>query len=479
MDCQLADNNPGNALNLLDKLVADYPARAGRFYHVAGRRYQWMHQYGDAAKALRQAVDKLKPNDPDAKDAAQRYICCALSAMDFNAALDYLPTYAKRYPDGISAVFSSQIYRWKFKIPDAIKAIQKALDEMPAASTRAYELTIALADCYTATENWDKAAFCLASLPKSYQDTSASWNAIQAKCLWGRDEDQKAVESLNRAISLGGGNDLKRLLMEYYRGIADWEDMLRQAQLLQKDWPENTGEWRLNEGWAYLDMGQYEKAVPVFQDAIKRFPDQRWVVRGAQVSLAECLYRLGKKDEALDGLRDYYKSRSELRPEYLYLYGQVMYFAAKDYAEAEKYMRQVVREYPGDPMVYQAKQFLPLTLEMQGNWKDASDRLKAAADAVPAWSTWTKARDLKTAADGYFQGKLYKEAADTYEQAMKMQGISKDVKASLMYKLGLCEKELGHGQLAVTYLQRIVTDFPKTKVYDRARETLSVWEVVE
>lgn len=170
MDCYLADNETSRGYACLDKLVADYPDDAARFHYVVGRRYQWMHQYAEAAKELREAV-KLPTTDPDAKDAAKRYICCCLSAMDFDGALAYLPTFVSNYPDSVPDIVSKELYRWKFKIPQVIDIVEKA---STGDEKNANELKIGLADCYLATNNWDKGLMVLKSIPDSKRWRSAT-----------------------------------------------------------------------------------------------------------------------------------------------------------------------------------------------------------------------------------------------------------------------------------------------------------------
>lgn len=471
MDCHLAANNTSQAYAYLEKLSSQYPDDIPRFHYVLGRRFYWMHQYADAVKELRQGI-KMPKSDPEAKDACQKFINCSLSAMDWDGALAYLPTLVRDYPDSVPEVVGKQLDRWKFKIPQAIEIVEKASKEIPGDTTG---LRIGLADCYVSVRNWGKSAEVLDSVPADRRDRSPDWHAVMAKCRWGQNRRPEAITELKRAIELGGNVELKKLLMDYYRSEADWESMLAQAQLLEKDWPQNTAEWLMNQGWAYLDMKEYAKAVPKFREAITRFPDHRFVVRGSLVSLAECLYRLGKKDEALKTVNDYYASRSELRAEYYLVYAQTMYYGARDYAQSEAYLRKLLSQYPHDPLVSSARRFLADVAETARDWGGASEALAQDAAAIPAWREWDKVGPMARLADSYFNDKKYGQAADTYKQLLKINHVLPEVRARVLYRLALSQHELGFEQSAVVYLQELIRSYPDEPPAREARGALLVW----
>ena len=469
MDCHLANNNPSGAYNLLDKLIKEYPDSAPQFHYILGRRYMWNHQYAEAVSELRQAIE-MRKGDPNAWDAAKDYILCCLTAMDFDSALAFLPTLAKEYPDKIPDVVGSQLYRWKFKIPKALEILQGVIDETGGSTNN--ELKMGLADCYVAVQNCEKARSILQSMPESYQDSSARWHTSMGKSYWSEYKQDEAVKELKRAIEISNDNNLKRLLMDWYRGKGDWANMLTQTQVLLKDWPENTSEWLLNEGWAYLDLGEYDKAIPIFKGLITRYPDQRWVVRGAIVSLSECLYKSGKKEEALSTVSDYYKDKPALQSEFLLMYAQALFHGPKDYVQSESYLRKLMAQYVGDPMAYQGKQFLVKVLEVSGKYGEAADIRKGTASAMPVWSPWAKVDLLTRAASDYYEAGKYKEASEVYEELINMDKsvLSRNARAECMYQLAQCQLKRGLSRLAESYLGRIISDYPDTPTAETAKQ---------
>lgn len=437
MDCYLADNGASRGFACLDRLVADYPDDAARFHYVVGRRYQWMHQYAEAAKELREAV-KLPTTDPDAKDAAKRYICCCLSAMDFDGALAYLPTFVSDYPDSIPEVVSKELYRWKFKIPKVVEIIEKAASGTDKDTT---ELKIGLADCYVATNNWDKGLATLNGIPTSRR--CANWRVAMAKCYWGQNKKSRAVEELKQAIKNGSDLDSKKLLMEYYRGTGDRENMLAQAKLLEKEWPANAGEWLMNQGWALLEMDRCEDAVPVFREAISRYPDNRWVVRGSMVSLAECLYGLDKADEAMADLKAYYDKHPDLKSEYLFVSGQIQRYGPHDNQQSIAILNKLIAEHPTDPLANEASKFLVPGLEAAGQWGEATSILEAQLNGMPSWRDWDRIPVLQQLADCKFRSKEYAEAIDLYREVIASKYATKETYLTAMYRLGMCQQETG------------------------------------
>ena len=472
MDCYLANGDPGKAFNYLDKLVAEYPNDAPKFQFLLGRRYQWMQQYGEGAKQFKQAL-KMPKTDPLAKETATRFICCSLSAMDWDSALAYLPTFAADYPDSVPEILSGQFGRWKFKIPAAIQVIQKAASE--ARGDDKLKLKIGLADSYAATHDWDKAVSALNSVPKDFQQRSAQWYIVMAKCRRGQSNYQEAVAMLEQAMKLQGGPELKKTLMEYYRDVRDWPNMIATAQALEKELPGDLAEWRINQGWAYLDMKQYEKAAPMFKDLISQFPEQRWIIRGAQVSLAECLYRLGKGDQALADLKEYYKARPDLQVEYELMYAQVMYYGAQDYEKSSAALDKILDDYPGDPLAKDARDFQVRVFASAGRLGDAASVLQSAAADTPAWNTWARKEQLSQAADAYFRAKDYRQAAELYDVLAKDKVSSKDNRAGAMYRLGVCEHELGHVDAALRCLRKVISEFPGTPAASQASGSIYMW----
>jgi tetratricopeptide (TPR) repeat protein len=455
MDCHLANGAAGEAFVCLDKLEADYPDDVPRFHYVIGRRYQWMHQYAEAADELKLALQphKTPPSDPDITDAAYRYICCSLSAMQFDNALAYLPTFVNLYPERIPDIITKDLYRWKFKVTEVVETVDKASRGTSPSTVSGQKLRVALASCYISTQDWTKA---LATIKEV---TGDSKHELLARCYWGQNETDKAVAELKEAIKMTGSNDLKRLLMEYYRGSGDWGNMLTQTDVLLKDWPEMSHEWLLNKGWALLDADKFDQAVPVFSEAIERYPDQRWVIRGAQVSLGECLYRLGKGQEALTGLKSYYDARPELANEYIMLYAQIMYHGARNYDESLECLDKLT----GTPFAYDAAQFRATVLDGAGRSGEAADAKKRLSDAIPVWSTWTKVPAMTRVAESYFAAGQYPKAIHQYKAILDYEKLPDDLRASAMYKIALCYKEQNRQTLAMGYLNRVISDYPKTQ----------------
>lgn len=188
MDCYFADGHY-SGYRLLDELIETYPDDVGEFYYVVGRRHQWMHRYPAAVEYLGKAIEALPIRHPDAQDAAQRYILCALTSGDFDKALTYLPTYTKHYPEQMPNLIAGQMYRWRSKVLDAIHIIEETLDSMPAGAYNRDAVKVGLAEFYVAIRDWGKASKLLASIP----EPSGNWYAVQAKCYRGQLEFDKAM----------------------------------------------------------------------------------------------------------------------------------------------------------------------------------------------------------------------------------------------------------------------------------------------
>ena len=243
---------------------------------------------------------------------------------------------------------------------------------------------------------------------------------------------------------MGSDLDSKELLMEYCRGIGDLEKMLAEAKLLEKEWPERAGEWLMNQGWALLDMERCEEAVPIFREAISRYPDNRWVVRGCMVSLAECLYRLDKADEAAADLKAYYDKHPDLRSEYLFVSGQIQRYGPHDNGESIAILNKLIADYPSDSLAGEAKKFLVPGLESAGRWGEASKILEAQLNGMPSWREWDRVPIVQELADAHFGMKEYGKAVDLYKEVIASGYSAKGAQLTAMYRLGKCQQEMGH-----------------------------------
>lgn len=450
-DCRLAEGNPGPMQELLKEFPDDPLLRL-----TAGRRYQWMLRFEDAARELKGV---------EGSEASQRYILCSLSAMRFDDALQYLPIYVKKYPEGIPTVVSGNLYRWKFKVPEVVKVVEDAQDGTKL-------LKVALADCYVAVHEWSKCLKLLQTIPEDQRD--ASWFECLAKCYWGQERNKEAVEALQQAINLESTLARQKTLLFYYRDSGNYTAMLEQTKTLVKLWPQYSDEWLLNQGWAYLDLGKYAEAIPIFEDVIANHGNQRWVVRGAWVSLGECLYKLGQGDKVAGKLKDYYEW-SDLKIEYLLMQAQIAFHGPRDIDACLSKLDEIIVVYQSDPLARDARAFKMMVLEGDERWEEAAKIQESMANALPVWSTWSRAEMAQRSADSYFQAKKYKDAVAIYRGILGMD-ISDDIRADITLQVALCQKEQGYVQSAKAYLTTLIRRFPESSAATKSKDLLRLWK---
>lgn len=120
--------------------------------------------------------------------------------------------------------------------------------------------------------------------------------------------------------------------------------MLEQIQAEISADPTNV-EKRVLLGNIYFDGGKFEKAVPLYEEALRLDPADTDVV----VDLGICQRNLGRFDEALE-LFHRALTLDPKKKQALYNRVVVYHFDLKDPAKAEEALRDLESAYPGDEM---------------------------------------------------------------------------------------------------------------------------------
>jgi tetratricopeptide (TPR) repeat protein len=152
-----------------------------------------------------------------------------------------------------------------------------------------------------------------------------------AESLWRRGQTAKAVEQLEKAVSLAGDNDeLLVRAAELHLALNDSQAALRDARLAIDVNPRSAGAWAL-QGRVLRRSGQPRSALAALHRALSYSPDNRDVL----LDLAETYRELGEPQRALVNLQnliDTYSPGDEPQ-QALYLQGLALSALGRD-AEA-------------------------------------------------------------------------------------------------------------------------------------------------
>ena len=366
---------------------------------------------------------------------------------------------------------------WSHEYSRAVPELEQAV-RLCVASKNDPEIIDAnkrLLQCYILEKQWSRAERIAQKLAKDYPDQAYQWHCEMGKCYQGQGEYDKAIACLELAAELSPSHfeDSKRMfkaLLDCYDETGRLDKAIPLAEKLVGDYPEESAwQWRL--GWYYLIREQYAKAAPLFERVIKLSKEQ-WEIRKSQIYLGQCLFNLGKGDEALDRIETYFKNRPELWDDHLLVKAGVLFYGPKDdegCVAAVKELLAQVADGKKSSLVPTARELMYRALKRMGKQVEAASVLEAmGADSKdPIW--------LSRAGQDYYKAGKYTEAKRVYKAVTERAGVPDGVRADCMYGLALCYWDTGLRNAARRLMQKVSEEYPKTEGGMKARGSLYFW----
>jgi tetratricopeptide (TPR) repeat protein len=213
----------------------------------------------DDQEAARAAYNKVPPSSPDWVDARERIIASYQADDDLDTAIKLAEDLVKAAPDDRDAlVVEADLYRAASRFPEAVKVLDKLIDQDPSAADWAiyYERGTAL-------------------------DRAGHW--------------PEAERDLQKALTLRPDQpDVLNYLG--YSWVTRGERLPQAITMLQKAYlaQPNSGEIVDSLGWAYYNMGDFKHAVERLERAVALEP----VNPEINDHLGDAYWRAGRKTEA-------------------------------------------------------------------------------------------------------------------------------------------------------------------------------------
>jgi tetratricopeptide (TPR) repeat protein len=213
----------------------------------------------DDHEAARAAYSKVPPSSPDWMDARERIIASYQAQDDLDTAIKLAEELVKAAPDDRDAlVVEADLYRAASRFPEAVKVLDKLINEDPTGSDWAiyYERGTAL-------------------------DRAGRW--------------PEAERDLQQALKLRPDQpDVLNYLG--YSWVTRGERLPQAVTMLQKAYlaQPNSGEIADSLGWAYYNMGDFKQAVQRLERAVALEP----VNPEINDHLGDAYWRAGRKTEA-------------------------------------------------------------------------------------------------------------------------------------------------------------------------------------
>ncbi len=292
------------ALDVFEALTntfPDIPSAAIPGYFYAGYCYYQLKYYGQAVDAWTALINKYPSGNLKAAEAAFRTGDTYFKALEYDKAIAAFQFVIERYPFSSFAPASqaliAQCYYNRRQFLDAIREYQKFLDIYPSdRQAPSVRKSLEMAYYLASQEDTTLRQEFLKRFPES--ELAAEGYFRRGKELFdaGRYDEaiiplqQVVVNSPNSAVA----GDAQLLTAEAYAQLKRWSESAQAYQKFLDYFPKHdlrSGAF-FNQGVAYFNAGEYNKALASFQMVVDSFPASEYV-ESARKNLELCRQRLG------------------------------------------------------------------------------------------------------------------------------------------------------------------------------------------
>ncbi len=267
-----------------------------------------------------------------------------------------------------------------------------------------------------------------------------------------------------------------------------------------KKFIEEFKESNLNKDALYLlgsslyNLEKFPEAIEVFKEIVRLYNDDVQIVQKAEFEIADCFYRMGKEEEAVNrfkSLRSKYPDAS-LTPEVVWWLGEY-YYRHENFDLARRYFLAIIQDFSKSSLVSDAYYALGSVCEQGQDYQQAIENFKKVieiADAdlagqasVAIGDIFVKKSDYNSAIKVYqdaitkypnLAALLFPKIADiykkqnNYEEAIKFYRKSLDVAPlrqmdELQFKIAETYEEEGKREEAIEEYLKITYLYPQDK----------------
>ena len=272
-----------------------------------------------------------------------------------------------------------------------------------------------------------------------------------------------------------------KFLGKIYQKQEKYQKAIILYQKAIKKFPEETSKFQYLIGEAYREAKDFSQALEAFSKLIKSYPESEEAPR-AQLAIARIYgYRLGDYEKAFNE----YQRLIDMYPQTRQVAGASLgigeYYEYKgDYKKALAKYQEIIERYPGSGADYDAGLKVdaitkgddykgePLrfyTLEYK-LWKEGEyeDSIEVCRELISRYPKAHLASSVQ-----YYIGWIYQFELKDYEQAIKeyqkvLKEYSKSHRASFaQYRIGECYKNLDRYDLANEAFEKVLKEYPTTR----------------
>lgn len=485
LDCYKDQAEWDKAFPLLDNLKVDYPDQQCAYHNLKSICYQRQEKYETALEEMRSAVSSYSGSQDEKTFLNQILDCYPSDKEKIMVRISYV---FLRYGPSASTSKKAGFYRWaglaciKANRPvESMAAYRKSLELCDLPEDEKTFISHLL-DCYSLSTNKHEASIpgavftLLSDSPGSSDKKKAElYKHVGLVCLQQAHRPVEAATALKKAVQLnnagGFGNGLNfifsntwidggKLLLDLAKMDCMDADSLNYCKAIAKYY----------QMYNYLDSNQYEKAIPVCKEIVSSNIDGGLALTALSV-LTECLYPLGRVQEAYDFADEYYRAHPDRQMEADWVRIHSAYWAERDYTKTVSLCEEFAVEHPNSTMEVQAINIHLSSLECLGRPEAVEELKKSMNDASPESRT-----DLvRRIASVYFMMNDYTNASICYQEWFSTAYISSQDKPKALFRLGLCQWETGNIGSACNCMKRITKYYSGTEWAQKAQGLLHIW----
>jgi len=445
-------------------------------------------RYEEAIEYFKDYVQRFPPSNRH--DQAYFYIAESHYYLeDFRlAAMDYEKS-ASLSQDPKLGVISRVGLGWSYlKLGDferSRKCFEEALTFAQSKGVESDEIYLGQASLFTETKEEEKALQAYEHLIQQFPQSGRLADAYlgQANTLYSLKHYGKAIEAYRSVIEKFSKNPEAQQIVEKSRFGLAWTYLKAgQMDLSIKSFQEIMDQTdnkivkvsALTQiGDAYQDLGQWEKALEVYDRVLRDYPDTLYTDY-VQYQQGITLLKMDKFDAAILSL----KSLKANFPDSKYLkevsyYLGLAYFKKGDWASCQEEMEAFMKEAPtGHEFLAEAHYILALSFFNLRGYDKALKVFQEIAKVFPGEANIVTDAQLGAAKTLYNLGNV-KEAVKKFKIILNKYPNTDTAQDALLW-LGSYYLESSDFGNAVLYYERLIHDFPKSEKIDLARLELGL-----
>lgn len=336
----ILSDRPGQAsmaLDVMSKLAAAHPDQAAAQYALGRLALNYNHIDGAAAAAHKAVADA-----PDWAEASLLRAAIEIRQGKPDAA-------AKR----VQAIKGSPRQRAEYHVALARMLLRAGND---VAGLAAFKRAVAIDGAYADARyglgllslsrgDLDTAAaqFEQLYLSGAHRDNAAFYRGVVAD---KREHDARAIDWYKKVGDSDHRFEARVRIVQLTYDQGDLNSALDQLHQLLDEYPDQSSKLHAVEGGLLVEAGQPNKALAVYDAALKQVPDDKNLLYARSLAYA----KLGRVDDAEADLR-HILSQDADNPDALNALGYMLTNHSTHYARAERYIRKALKAEPDNPAV--------------------------------------------------------------------------------------------------------------------------------